>query len=85
LVCDRGEPVANFDAALAVFTKADLERIEGVALISVSVGYHESFDGKFLWVLGVSEWSFRDGLACILRQHRLGIKAFHVAHAAVHE
>ena len=79
------QPVADLDAALAVLLKADLQRIERVALIAVGVGNDQSLERQLLRILRVGERRLGDRLAGVLVEHRLGIEAFHVADAAVHE
>ena len=43
---DVREPIADFDAALAVLLETNLQRIEHIALIAVAVGNDQAFDGQ---------------------------------------
>ena len=80
------QPVADLDAALAVLLEADLERIEHVALLAVGVvDDDDAGQLQLLRVLDVLERRLGDGLAGVLREHRLGVEALQVADAAVHE
>ena len=68
-----------------MFSKSCLQREENVALLAVGIGNHRPFQLQLGWILHVSVGRFGDRLAGVFRQHRLGIKALHMAHAAIHE
>ena len=83
---DVRQPVADLDAALAVFLEADLERIELVPLLAVGiVDDRDPGQLELLGVLHVLERRLADGLAGVLGEHRLGVEGLQVADAAVHE
>ena len=79
------EPVADFNSTLTVLFVADLKWEKLVSLIPVGIGYDQSFDRQFFWVLSACKWSFGDGFPCIFRQHWLGVKALHMADPTVHK
>ena len=83
---DVREPVADFDAALAVAAEADLERVDGGALLTVGVVDDDDADIlEFLGGLDVLVRGFGDGFAGVLGEGGFGIEAFHVAETAAHE
>ncbi len=68
-----------------MLAKSHLKWIKRVALVAVPIGYDQAFERKLLRILCFGKGSLCNGLASVLRQHRLGVKAFHVTHATVHE
>ena len=79
------KPIADFDAALSVLLKSDLQWIESVSLIAISIRNHQSLEGQPFRILSVRKWSLRNCLPFILGKHRLRIEALHVTDSAVHE
>lgn len=79
LFTEAGEPIADFDAANAILSEADLQGIEGIALIAIGVWDDESFDGEFVGILDGGEGCFRDGLSGVAIEHGFGVEALHVA------
>ena len=83
---DVREPVADFDAALAIAFAADLKRVNDVALLAVRIVHNDHTHlFELLGVLHAGKGRLADRLARILREHRLRIEALHVTDAAAHE
>ena len=82
---DVGKPVAHLDSALAVLLKSNLQRVDFVSLVSISIRDYQSLECKFLGILHIGERCFSDRFTLVLRKHGLGIKTLHVAHATVHK
>ena len=59
---DVREPVADLDAALAVLPKADLQRIERVALLAVGVGHDEPLDRQLVF----GSWTSSNGVSAMV-------------------
>ena len=85
VVADVWEPVTDFDAALTPFLKPDLHWIKLIALISIRVRNHQTFNRELLGILDVRKRRFRDGFTCVLVEHRLRVKTFGLTDAAIHE
>ena len=79
------EPVAHLDATLPPFLETDLQGVQRVPLIAISIGHYQALDRQPLGVLHVGERGLGDGLPRVLGEHRLGVEALHVAHPAIHE